>query len=192
MSLPRVIAVPGFNSSGDYVLPIGCYFRAAGFRYARFAYPRPTPFTILNVAANRFRLRRCADLLGEQIRRAAGEVILLCHSNGLALAWLAHHELASRVRLIVGVQGALDADKVFDSAVINCYHEKDWVLRASRYRPGHIWGDFGARPVEHVHRNVDLRALGRVPASGHSGVWTDPAQVDALWPRIVEIISEAL
>lgn len=150
---PDVIVIPGFNSEGHYIEKLCPYFKRAGYRCNPFIYGKDAWTTLGNVIANRFRLKTVANQLVSKIHLLRKPVILVGHSNGAALAYLTQKECMNVVGVIT-FNGALNSGSEFRQDkpgvpgcwVINCYHEGDWVLNLGKWRPGHLWGDWGKRP----------------------------------------------
>ncbi len=163
---PLIIPVPGFNSEGEYVHSFCPWFTNLGFVCRPFLYGKAAWTTLGNIIANRLRMEKVAGDLVNKIDKHHGEVILICHSNGLALSYLAQ-KACKNVIGVVSFNGALDSGLKFRQPdpddrdpgcwVINCYHEGDWVLNLGRLRPGHLWGNYGkTRQAGILVSNYDL------------------------------------
>jgi len=145
--LPDIIPVPGFNSDGDYVYSFCPYFNAHHMQCYPYIYGKAARTTLGNVIANRIRMGKVANGLIEHIDKHHKDVVIVCHSNGLALSYLAQKQCKNVVG-VVSFNGALDSGLEFrkDCWVINCYHGGDWVLNLGKLRPGHLWGNYGKKP----------------------------------------------
>ena len=113
--------------------------------------------------------------------------IIVCHSNGAAVTWLATCNEGARPDGVVLVQPALDpwrmpicnwADVVFNAG--------DEVTEWSKFLLGNIWGDMGkvgykpkpgemSNRVRQMDTINDAAALGMPQVSGHTAIFQAPA-----------------
>ena len=164
---PIAILIPGFNTKGLYMAELEPYLVKAGYDTKLFLYKKPSPFTLFNIVANRFRTKRILGQLVNVIYKEKGrEIILVGHSNGVMLAWAAMN-LCQFVSGVVAFNGALNRDTMFKNWCINCYCSTDNVLKiGGRFRPFSKWGDYGARKQAHV--GADDLKLDSYGVKGHS------------------------
>ena len=181
-----IILIPGFNTSGEYMADLEPYLQKAGYETKLFLYKKPTPFTILNVIANRFRTKRILkDLVNTIYANQPGKIILLGHSNGVMLAWEAQN-LCQFVSGVIAFNGALNRDEMFQNWVINCYCTTDWVLKVGgKYRPFSKWGDYGARKQAHVGA-IDVK-LDNYGVKGHSDFIK---HLRSIMPKVITLIND--
>ena len=124
-------------------------------------------------------------------RRIANTVraddILICHSNGAAIAYLIGE--MRRFRGVVLVNGALDRDKVIPGVdwQMNYYTPGDDVLKYARI-PFHLWGRIGTKGYSgHDSRNQDFNMAELLPACrGHS----DPFRKDYSPPWALRVAQQ--
>lgn len=113
--------------------------------------------------------RRLALLLDEIDLK---DVVLLAHSNGLAVAHEAVY-YTNRVDTIIAFNGALDPDARFSclvSQVINFYCPADKVLKyGASLRPWHKWGRAGQ--VGLISRDPRITNIRMDDVHGHSDVF---------------------
>jgi len=186
---PLAILIPGFNSlEGIYMQKIEPYLVEAGFETKLFIYKKPTPFTLLNVIANRFRTKRIlgelVNLIYENLER---DIVLIGHSNGVMLSWAAT-KICQFVKCVVAFNGALNRNTLFIPPVVNCYCETDMTLKiGGRFRPLSKWGDYGAREQKQVGAiDLDLSEYG---VKGHSDFLE---HLDEIMPDVIYRIKEKL
>lgn len=151
-----LLAIPGFNTPGWYMNEFEWAAEMHGYQFNLFN-PAPRARTGFgNLLMNRAgALDDKSDCVGRLLDLwfAQGKAVdIICHSNGLAVAYLAAHKQAEKqqhnIGSVVAFNGALDADAKFPEGVrvINFYYTKDFWLRLARWRPGHLWGHAGASP----------------------------------------------
>ena len=168
---PLVVGVHGFNTNGLHIHDLQSYFTRAGFDWYTYVYGKRWITSLGNLIANRFRTKDVQAGLINALRMTDRNVILVGHSHGLYLSWLAHQHCANVVG-VIGINGCLQAGTAFGKHVwvINCYCPTDWTLKlGGKYRPFSKWGDYGAKPNLGAH-NVDLSDWG---VKGHSDVFND-------------------
>jgi len=136
---------------------------------------------------------RIGQQLAHRINRdfpSDAKIVLLCHSNGLAVA----HETikhTSRVYQIISFNGALDQDASFSHTVKhidNFYAPADTVLKWGAWlRPGHIWGRAGQAGLtqedDRIH-NYEMQDV-----RGHSSVFQVKALRDKYAQKVCDLLT---
>lgn len=189
MLKPVIIGVHGYNSNGEYIKTLAPYIEGQGYQYRPFIYGKKFITPIGNLIANRFRTGNVSSQLINFINLSQRPVILLCHSNGLLLSYLAQ-KYDDKVIGVISFNGALDKDTNFNCWVVNCYHDDDWILtRLAAGRPCHKWGDYGAHPQK-KENVVD------VPLAAYYDGFNPHSKflnhLDRLIPDIFEYVSDLL
>lgn len=135
-----------------------------------------------------------------QARRLAAAIepgdIVITHSNGAAITWLACNRHGARPAGVINVNPALDRWRTAACSWVETIHSKGdrWVW-ASQWLPGHIWGDqgrVGYRGKAANTMNHDAGAFGHMAYEGHCGLF-EPERIYA-WANFIaeRVIERAL
>lgn len=183
---PRITIVHGIHTDDnanwmDYFV---LRFREAGFAARKWTYGYA--YALLTRWQNPGRARKLAALLHP------GEIVL-GHSNGGCLAWMAA-ELGARIGGAILLNPALDTDKVMAPHVpwVNLYANRhDDAVSIAGILPAHPWGPQGRDGIERFderYRTVfSDNGLDSRPApavAGHSAI-LEPQVIDAWASRII-------
>lgn len=171
----RCILVHGFNVRDDGTRSIGAlapYFVARGFTVKRFRYGW------LFLLGVKLLNRRFARLLADFVE--PGDVVV-CHSNGAAIAHRAASEFFAPIAQLVLINPALDSDAQFPHQIeaIHIWHSpSDLPVRFARWIPFARWGDMGAvgyrGPYDRRVRNYNKEHSFPVSSKSHSDIFTGP------------------
>lgn len=125
------------------------YARAAGYEFINYN-PQPRAHTGFgNLVANRLvSLRAKVYCVSRMIESWDNdiEIHIWCHSNGLAVSYLVEQMCPDTITSITSFNGALNASAKSDCPIHNFYYTKDFWLWLAKFRPGHVWGNYGANP----------------------------------------------
>ena len=166
----RIIIVHGIHTNDDsvWMTTIAGAFAEAGFETQVWTYGYA--YAIFTRWQNPGRARKLKTLI------RPGDIVL-GHSNGLCVAWLAAMSGAP-IAGAVGINPALDADKAMPAQVpwVNLYpNRKDEAVKVALVFPKHPWGDQGRRGLafndpRYLTRFTNEGYGAAPPVYGHSAV----------------------
>ncbi len=182
MTAPRIIIVHGIhtNDHAAWMTTIRDAFGAAGFDVLVWTYGYA--YALLTRIQNPGRAKKLKALIGP-------DDIVLGHSNGCCLAWLAA-QAGAQMAGAVFLNPALDRDKAMPEHVpwVNLYpNHADIAVEIALIFRKHPWGDQGQHGLAFNDRRYLTRftdeEFGRAPpVFGHSAV-LEPAPL-AVWSQV--------
>jgi alpha-beta hydrolase superfamily lysophospholipase len=124
--------------------------------------------------------------------------VVVCHSNGAAIAHRAASEFFAKIGQLVLINPALDADVSFPHqiAAVHVWHSpSDLPVRFAKWIPFARWGDMGAVGYRGAYdarvKNYDKEFGYEVRSKSHSDIFTGP-RLKFFAPLIVAEVSRHL
>jgi hypothetical protein len=131
---------------------------------------------------NKVEAEKFADYL------AGDDSVVITHSNGAAITYLACREFQARPAVIININPALDRWRTSPvDWVLTIHSRNDRAVNLSQWLPGHIWGDqgrVGYRGTRTNTSNLDASSQpGRMAYDGHCGLFKPERISD--WSHLV-------